>query len=414
MAIMNKNREIVKPTVEEIVLEVMRYFGYRHNYQVAKFFNVTPQTLSGWIKSGEIPPKHLIKYNSLVMNDESYKENKISKEKTIYSSDLIQMKYYKDDLSINRIKKIIYNNFKVIFFVPLISVTLMSLYVFFVADPVFTSKSKVLPISDDNSASSSFSGFASQLGINIPLNIGGKVPWDEIYPEILKSGDLLESMLNKKYNTKKYGLNTLKNILISENSLEKFSQQDQKNRVLGKLREMIKISKNRNSPIVNIDVLAFEPIFASELSTDLILKSSLVQRELKTKRIKQKRLFIEERLMQVSKEMKLMERELRQFRENNRNLSSSPSLQMMVQEMGREVDLQNSLYVTLKTQYEKAKIDEVGRDDMVQQIDGPSIPTKLTKPQRLLSISLSLFFGLFAMVFIIYLKENFIIKQNHS
>ena len=84
--------------------------------------------------------------------------------------------------------------------------------------------------------------------------------------------------------------------------------------------------------------------------------------------------------------MKRMELELRKFRENNRNLSSSPSLQMMVQEMGREVDLQNSLYVTLKTQYEKAKIDEVGRDDMVQQIDGPTIPTKLTSPKRLVSI----------------------------
>ena len=41
---------------------------------------------------------------------------------------------------------------------------------------------------------------------------------------------------------------------------------------------------------------------------------------------------------------------------------------MKVQEMGREVDLQNSIYITLKTQYEKAKIDEVGRDDMVQQL----------------------------------------------
>ena len=86
-----------------------------------------------------------------------------------------------------------------------------------------------------------------------------------------------------------------------------------------------------------------------------------------------------------------MEKKLRQFRENNRNLSSSPSLQMKVQEMGREVDLQNSLYVTLKTQYEKAKIDEVGRDDMVQKIDGPSIPTKLTSPKRLNIPLLALF-----------------------
>ena len=53
------------------------------------------------------------------------------------------------------------------------------------------------------------------------------------------------------------------------------------------------------------------------------------------------------------------------------------------------------LYVTLKTQYEKAKIDEIGREEMGQQIDGPSIPTELTKPRRALSIVLASFFGFF-------------------
>ena len=53
---------------------------------------------------------------------------------------------------------------------------------------------------------------------------------------------------------------------------------------------MIKIGKDRTSPIVNIDVLAFEPLFASKLAKDL-MKSSLIQRQLKTNRIKQKRLF---------------------------------------------------------------------------------------------------------------------------
>ena len=170
---------------------------------------------------------------------------------------------------------------------------------------------------------------------------------------------------------------------------------------------MITVSKDRTSPIVNIKVQTFEPLFASNLSKDLIKESSAIQRQLKTNRIRKKRLFIEERLTQVSNEMKLMEKDLRQFRENNRNLSSSPSLQMTVQEMGREVDLQNSLYVTLKTQYEKAKIDEVGRDDMVQQIDGPNIPTKLTSPKRALSIVMSFVFGISISIFYIYLKEEF-------
>jgi len=87
-------------------------------------------------------------------------------------------------------------------------------------------------------------------------------------------------------------------------------------------------------------------------------------------------------------------------------MSSSPSLLMQVQEMGRELDLQNSLYVTLKTQHEKAKIDEVERDDMVQLIDGPNIPAKLTRPRRGLSVTLALFFGIFLSIFTIYFKEH--------
>ena len=66
-----------KQSAEEIVLDVMRHFGLRRNYQVAKYFNVTPQTLSGWIKSGVIPPKHLIKYSNEVLNINNKKINSL-------------------------------------------------------------------------------------------------------------------------------------------------------------------------------------------------------------------------------------------------------------------------------------------------------------------------------------------------
>ena len=374
------------------MIEVMRHFGFRRNYQVAEYFDVTPQTLSGWLKSGEIPPKHLIKYTSEIANN----ENDFTKRT------LINDRNY----SIDYLKNLIVKNLKVLLLPPIFVTTIVGLYTFFIADIIYTSKSKVLPISEDGGGSSSFSGFASQLGINIPLNIGGTVPWDEIYPEILKSSDLMESMLGINYFTDRHGNKSLKEILIIEKKLEKYSKRDQTNRAIDNLKEMIKISKDRTSPIVNIHVNAFEPVFASKLLKDLIDKSSLIQRELKTKRVRQKRVFIEERLEQVSKEMKDMEKVLREFRENNRNLSSSPSLQMKVQEMGREVDLQNSLYVTLKTQYEKAKIDEVGRDDMVQKIDGPTIPTKLTSPKRTFMILIAFFVGIFSSIFFLYVKEQ--------
>ena len=93
------------------------------------------------------------------------------------------------------------------------------------------------------------------------INIGGKVPWDEIYPEIVKSSDLLNSIIDEKFLTKKYGKETLFNIMAKEYSLFKYENQNKKNRIIDILREMIIINKDRSSPIVNISVMAFEPAF---------------------------------------------------------------------------------------------------------------------------------------------------------
>ena len=397
-----------EPTAEKIVIEIMRHFGLRRNYQVAEYFDVTPQTLSGWIKSGEIPPKHLMKYKTEVLDVQdkvampsvsSIEFQKISeREKEL-------IKPYK--FSWNNTKKTLLQNLRILLAIPITVVSLTTVYVFLIASPVYTSVSKVLPISEDRSSSNGFSGMAAQLGINIPLNIGGTVPWDEIYPEIVKSSNLLMSVLSEEYDTKKYGKKSLREILINDRSLEKYKGQDQNNRALIELRKMININKDRLSPVVTLKVSAFEPLFSAELSNSLIEKSGEIQRQLKTNRVRKKRLFIEERLIEVSGEMKNMEKELREFREYNRNVSSSPSLTMKVQEMGREIDLQNNLYVTLKTQHEKAKIDEVERDDMVQVIDGPNIPAKLTRPRRGLSIIFSVFFGFFMAIFSVYFRENF-------
>ena len=382
-------------TVEQVVIEVMRHFGFRRNYQVAEYFNVTPQTLSGWIKTGVIPPKHLIKFKSEISNkDNSYKidvNNQTEERK----------------FSWNKTKSLLSKNLKILINFPLITTLITTIYVFWFANPIYTSFSKVLPISENVSSSNGFSGVAAQLGINIPLSIGGIVPWDEIYPDIVKSSDLLKSILSENYITKKYGTISLMEILVSEHGLSKYSDSDQRNRALMELSKMIKISKDRMSPVVTLEVEAFEPFLVANLSNRLIEKSGQVQRQLKTNRVRKKRLFIEDRLEEVSTDLKKMEKELREFREYNRNVSSSPSLQMRVQEMGREIDLQNSLYVTLKSQHEKAKIDEVERDDMVQIIDGPSTPSKLTSPRRGLSIILSLFFGIFLSIFILYFREKY-------
>ena len=48
--------------IDKIINNIMDANGYRHHYEVAEYFMVSAQTLSGWVKQQKIPPKHLLKY----------------------------------------------------------------------------------------------------------------------------------------------------------------------------------------------------------------------------------------------------------------------------------------------------------------------------------------------------------------
>ena len=51
-------------TAQEIITEIMGVHGFRHKYQVAEYFGVTPQAVSTWLTTGTIPSKHILKYQS--------------------------------------------------------------------------------------------------------------------------------------------------------------------------------------------------------------------------------------------------------------------------------------------------------------------------------------------------------------
>ncbi len=51
-------------SVQEIISKVMTDKGFRHKYEVAEYFGVTPQALSTWLTNGKIPSKHILKVRS--------------------------------------------------------------------------------------------------------------------------------------------------------------------------------------------------------------------------------------------------------------------------------------------------------------------------------------------------------------
>jgi len=400
-------------SVEEIILKVMQRFQYRHQYQVAEFFNVTAQTLSGWIKSNSIPPKHLIKYKQEIetgTNEEPANKNRevfvlespLRSDTAIDRSAAQANNFQYKKISVSSIIRLLKKSKRTLVISPFVLVSLVSVYVFFLAPRVYTSSAKILPISENNSNLSNLSGLASQFGMNLPT--GGEIQWDELYPEIVRSEKLMEILVQKSFQTEKYqDEQTLLQLLDIENNYR--DESSKLKLAVEDLKEMIIVQKDRLSPVVSLHVEAFEPRLARDLATEVIAESGKILLDLKTKKVQEKRIFIEARIEEVFNALQEAEKAEEQFRLENKNIIQSPTLTMKIKRLFREVELQNSLYVSLKSQYENAKIEEVQEAAMIQVIDGPLKPVRLTSPRIAISLILALFFGLSLAVFIIYTKE---------
>jgi len=178
---------------------------------------------------------------------------------------------------------------------------------------------------------------------------------------------------------------------------------------------MLEVSKSRLSPIVTIELDFFEPQVAADILRKVIEFAGKTQVRIKLKQISEKRHFIEERIYEVTKALKTAEIKLKDFKESNRRVERSPSLKLEESRLEREVSLQTTLYMTLKSQFENVKIEEVEEAAMIEVIDGPIVPFKVTSPKKALSVIFTFIFTFFSLFFFLYLKDyNLSGSKKHS
>jgi len=295
---------------------------------------------------------------------------------------------------------------KIIITTTLLSISFAIVYVFFIAHPVYVTTAKLLPTGEDNSLSN-IQGLASQFGFTVPFQSGSNLSFSDIYPEIVKSRQLTGIVLEKKFNTKKFGQNQLlKNILSRQYRLDKYDVDERFKRASEILQDNIKVSKARLTSIVTLEVGGIEPEFAVDLSNTIISESDKLQREFKTHQVSDKRSFIEERIKDVKKDLEIAQEDLKEFREKNRQVQYSPSLLLEEERLTTEMDVKKEIFSTLKQQFELAKIEEVEEGATVQILDKPVAPYEQSSPKIFLSIFLSIFIGFGLSIVIAYVMDG--------
>ena len=85
---------------------------------------------------------------------------------------------------------------------------------------------------------------------------------------------------------------------------------------------MIKVSEDMVTGIYTIQVEAFEPQFAADLNNMIIDELDKHQKAYNSSLKSEARIFIQERIFQVEKELSVIENKLKEFRDRNRRIEN--------------------------------------------------------------------------------------------
>jgi uncharacterized protein involved in exopolysaccharide biosynthesis len=386
---------------------IMNYHGVFSLADIARTLSTTPQAVSNWKSRDQVPYHIVAKLNSITKVDSSSNKDRQSniQSSTSISSSQSPITALEDDtVNLSDILITMAEQLKVIFIVPFIIVFLTFSYVQFIQQPQYVSFSKVLlPTSGGNLGG--FAGLASQFGVNMPSGSETDLSSPSLFPELIRSRTFAENILEKKFYTKKFGKKlSLLAILNHGKESTEIERNSLVTLALKPLGKMLEFEQDPASTFSVIKVTASEPLFSKELADVALAELEALNRFYKSQTVNEKTNFIASRIASVENDLKSSETSLKEFNERNRQISS-PALQLEQSRLGRDVEIQKGIYLTLKQQYELAKIEEVQESSIIQVLDRPQVPLSPSNINPILSVLLAGILGIFLGIMIGFIRS---------
>lgn len=150
---------------------------------------------------------------------------------------------------------------------------------------------------------------------------------------------------------------------------------------------------NRND-LVSLRVLAPSPDLAAYMANRMteLLNARLVQGA--TQQAGERGEFIQGRLESVNDELREAELALKNYREENRDIGTSPALRMEESRLMRRVNLNEQIFGTLTVQYELTRIEALKNLPVIDVIEAGTPPYRKAMPNRRLRGLTGIFFAL--------------------
>jgi len=394
---------------------------------IARELNVSPQSISNWKSRGWIPHKYVIIIEKNFINNDIKKSviRKINDDDFIDSGT-------NNLFSLSNIILPIAKNLSFILKTTLVSgvigfVIFLSFYItnFFVKndkpDKIYTTTAKIVipggvQLTQSSNSQSPSGGILSMLGINKSSGSGGgglsptsTLTSPSLYPQFLKTHSFAKRLFQEKFDTKKYGNESLLEIVlleieknfnkpqgifneIKQPNVYKIYQEEKtglykidRNQGLDTLimQYMYVLNDTSGTGLVEfaqmgsfqtITTRAIEPGLAVEMSYVVLQELQEFTDYFNKIDLNRTQNFIEQRLSVVQDEYRVLEEKMKIFLETNRQISS-PALIIQKERIDRDLAIYKGLYTTLYQNLEQVKIQkEYEMSPTIQILDHPIAP----------------------------------------
>jgi len=372
--------------------------------EIARTLNTTPQAVSNWKSRNQVPHHVVLKLNKMSPPLDNKTESQVHPLDLKSNAQYSPFNIDEDTISFSDSLITMAENLKVVFLTTFTSVFLTFIYVQFIQIPKYISSATVILPEISGGNLGGLAGLASQFGVNVPTGVQADLSSPSLFPKLLRSRTFAEKILGKKFYTDEYGKELpLLAILTHGNKSPEVERDTLVTQSLGPLSKMLEFDQDPSGLWSTIKATANEPLFAKQLADTVLTELEGLNRFYKNQTVNQKTSFISDRIASVENVLKLSEKTLKEFNEKNRQILS-PALQLAQSRLERDVEVQTGIYLTLKQQYELAKIEGVQKASIIQVLDKPQVPLGPTNKKLMRSILLAGILGLGIGVMIGYIR----------
>ena len=292
-----------------------------------------------------------------------------------------------DEISLLELVNVLLRRRRVVFGLPL-AAAFLTAAISLVLPPTYTASTAFVPESrSQGRVPAGLAGLAGQFGVSL----GGEASQSpQFYAEVVKSRELADRVLLTRFPDPRGEHNpadsaTLLQILRVDGDDLANSLHDGRKA----LADRVSVRVDNQTNIVTLSVDSRYPALAAEVANRFVLYLNEFNAQTRQSQARERRRFVEDQVTDAERDLRAAEEDLKTFYERNRSWQQSPQLVFEEGRLRRQVEIRQEVYLTLKREYETAKIEEVNDTPVITVVDPAVPPQERSKPKRKLLVVLA-------------------------